>query len=225
MEKGRPDWGFRFVRGLVGLELWIRSRPDRALAEVRRFEEEFPLADIPPLNRPYFGLIATLSRAGDPARGRALLDELEIELPADAQSVGHRNRLLTARANIAAAEGSLDEAAALLEEYRRIETCGPCFLDVLAPVQAGLGQMDRAIASYEAWLTQPEFSGYGWRAVFVPVALERLARLYDEKGDAARAADYYERFASFWSDPDPELQGAVRAAESRAATLRDSVSD
>lgn len=225
MDKDRPDWGFRYARSLASIELWFRDRPERALAEVRRFEESFPLEDAPPLNRPYFGLVGVYSRAGDPARARALLAESETVLPPEDQSAGYRNRLLTARANIDLAEGKPDEAASLYEEYRRIETCGPCFLDVLAQARAEAGDTDGAITTYEDWLDHPAFADNDFRALFVPIVLERLARLHDQKGDAARAADYYERFASYWVDPDPELQPAVSAARSRAATLRASISD
>jgi tetratricopeptide (TPR) repeat protein len=225
VEKSRPDWAFEYARGLARIQQLINDRPDRALDEMRGFEEAFPLDAIPPLNRPYFQLIAMYARTGDPARARQLLAESEEALPPDEQGRGHRTRLLTARAHIALGEGNAEEARRLYEEYRRLETCGPCLLDLVAEAEAEAGQLEAAIASYEEWLAQPEFSGYGFRTLFIPVAFERLARLYDEMGDAHRAADYYEQFASFWSDPDPELQGAVRAARSRAATLRESVSD
>lgn len=224
-EKDRADWAFGFARNLATLELHIRDRPDHALGELRRFEEHFPMDEMPALNRPYFGLIGMYSRVGGVERSRALLDEAREALPPEEQGVGYRNRLLAARGNIAFGSRNPEEAISLFEEFRRLETCGPCFLDALADAQAEAGRVAEAIASYESWLAQPVFANYAFRAVFVPVVLERLARLYEAQGDAARAAEYYEAFASYWTDPDPEVRSSVQAARSRAADLRASVSD
>ncbi len=46
-------------------------------------------------------------------------------------------------------------------------------------------------------------------------ALERLAQLYDERGDPDSAANYYARFVELWSEADPDLQPRVQAAQAR----------
>jgi tetratricopeptide (TPR) repeat protein len=224
-DRDRPDWAFRYARNLANLEMWFRDRPEQALVELARFDDAFPLEGMPALNRPYFGMVGSWSRAGDPERARQLLDEQEEALPAAEQSTQHRNRLLTARANIVFAEGDAARAADLYTEYRRIETCGACFLELLGEAQTELEEYEAAIESYETWLTNPVFSNFQFRSQYIPVVLERLARLYEEIGDSARAADYYEQFAAYWADPEPELQTAVETARSRAASLRASISD
>lgn len=47
------------------------------------------------------------------------------------------------------------------------------------------------------------------------VAAERLARLYDARGDLDKAAEYYAVFTDMWKDADPELQPRVEAARTR----------
>lgn len=47
------------------------------------------------------------------------------------------------------------------------------------------------------------------------VAAERLARLYDDRGDLEKAAEYYAVFTEMWKDADPELQPRVEAARER----------
>jgi hypothetical protein len=50
---------------------------------------------------------------------------------------------------------------------------------------------------------------------------ERLAELYEARGDAARAAPHYARFIAMWKDADPGLQPRVAQARRRLAQLRD----
>ena len=54
-----------------------------------------------------------------------------------------------------------------------------------------------------------------WDANSLGPALERLAQLYDERGDLENAAVYYARFVDLWADADAELQPRVKAAKAR----------
>jgi hypothetical protein len=51
---------------------------------------------------------------------------------------------------------------------------------------------------------------------------ERLAQLYDAKGESAKAVKYYQKFVELWKSADPELQPRVVAARARLARLSDS---
>ena len=53
----------------------------------------------------------------------------------------------------------------------------------------------------------------------IPLALERLARLYEAEGNRAAAAGAYTRLADMWVDADPVLEPIVRQARERAAAL------
>ena len=93
----------------------------------------------------------------------------------------------------------------------------PFIQDTLARAYMKSGDIDAAIAEYEK------------KNVFDPEGHERLlnhpkyryllAKLYEEKGDAAKAVEQYEAFLELWKDADPgllELQDAKR----RLDTLR-----
>lgn len=53
-------------------------------------------------------------------------------------------------------------------------------------------------------------------ALTLAPALETLGDLHHERGDRARAWDYYLRFAGLWAGADAELQARVRRARERA---------
>jgi eukaryotic-like serine/threonine-protein kinase len=48
---------------------------------------------------------------------------------------------------------------------------------------------------------------------------KRLGELYEERGDAVKALDYYGRLVDLWKNADPELQPAVRDVRQRLARL------
>ena len=49
--------------------------------------------------------------------------------------------------------------------------------------------------------------------------IETIAKLYDSKGDADRAAQHYWWFIELWKNADPELQPRVAEARRRVAIL------
>jgi len=88
------------------------------------------------------------------------------------------------------------------------------------PAFEALGQADSVIVRYEAWLGRNQLSGrISDDAEQLPVAYERLAQLYDQKGDLEQAAGYYALFVELWADADPELQPRVEAARARMEEL------
>jgi tetratricopeptide (TPR) repeat protein len=77
------------------------------------------------------------------------------------------------------------------------------------------GMPDSAIARYERSLEHGDAIALADGSRAVPITYERLAMLYDERGDLERAAGYYARFVELWQDADPDLQPRVAAARSR----------
>ncbi|HUH13442.1 MAG TPA: hypothetical protein VMK65_10045 [Longimicrobiales bacterium] len=81
------------------------------------------------------------------------------------------------------------------------------------------GRPDSALVLYTKYVEHTSF----WRirpdAVFLPLALERLAELHDARDEHERAADYYRRFIELWKDADPAVQGRVESARRRLVTL------
>ena len=120
-------------------------------------------------------------------------------------------------AHIATGEGRYVDALAEALRWEGGECLGRCSDLALAYDRAG--QRDSAIAIYERYLTSPRIGippPHRWGPI-----LERLAQLYDERGDRDEAADYYAKFVELWAEADEELQPRVRAAQARLEEILD----
>ena len=84
-----------------------------------------------------------------------------------------------------------------------------------AKIFEALGRPDSAIAYYEGYLGASSTQRAAWDNENLGPTYERLAELYDEKGDLENASLYYARLVELWQDADAELQPRVRAAQSR----------
>jgi tetratricopeptide (TPR) repeat protein len=126
--------------------------------------------------------------------------------------------MLRADAAIALAEGRPEEAARLYRESD-IGYCILCALPGLAAALEAMGDRAAAIDAWRKYVDTPWF----WRMFGnqyqqgprLGPALETVARLYDEAGDAEKSAVYYARFLDLWADADPELQPRVETARAR----------
>ena len=49
--------------------------------------------------------------------------------------------------------------------------------------------------------------------------MRRLGELYEERGDRARALEYYGKFVDLWRNADPELQPQVTDVKQRMSRL------
>jgi tetratricopeptide (TPR) repeat protein len=88
--------------------------------------------------------------------------------------------------------------------------------DLLAQAYAKAGELGMAITEYERILTSnlkdPD------RRLTDPLCYYRLAKLYEQKGQKAKARARYERFLELWKDADPGTP-EVDDAKSRLAAL------
>ena len=79
------------------------------------------------------------------------------------------------------------------------------------------GMPDSAIVAYERAIAHPgTFNEYFTLAL----STERLAVLYDARGDTDDALKHYQLFVELWEEADPELQPRVEAARIRIAELQ-----
>ena len=79
--------------------------------------------------------------------------------------------------------------------------------------------LKKAIAELEHFLSSTRFSEIGARETAAAHRLPQLARLYEEVGRDAEAAETWTRFADRWADADAALQARVRAARADAERL------
>jgi serine/threonine protein kinase/tetratricopeptide (TPR) repeat protein len=148
---------------------------------------------------------------------KAKLDEIEsIQAQRDASESATRTNMRQdwLQAEILMTEGSLDRAIEIFKGivYPPIPTLRtdpvliynmPFLQDTLARAYRENGQLDAAIAEYERKVTfDPQSED---RRLIHPKYRYLLAKLYEEKGDAAKAIEHYEMFLELWKDADPGL--------------------
>ena len=93
----------------------------------------------------------------------------------------------------------------------------PFIYDLLARAYYESGRLDSAIAEYERKINFDAQSDN--RRLIHPKYRYLLAKLYEEKGDAAKTIENYEKFLELWKDADPDLP-ELEDAKKRLDTLR-----
>ena len=137
----------------------------------------------------------------------AVKDSVRTNLDANALGV---------RSEIARAEKRYDDAIRDARASReKTPTCAGCQLGTLARAFEEAGRVDSAIVYWEKILDLPGLGVRGGGDVF-----ERLARLYESKGDKANAIKYYTKVTERWAKADATLQPRVKAAREKIAALK-----
>jgi tetratricopeptide (TPR) repeat protein len=199
------------------LDLTVVDGGEAALGIISRAESEVPLASLAVLDRPYGPLVELLARAGSVERAEELRAEIDAEVPAEMLPT---MKLEIARADgeIALAHGRLDEAIVACRRSDR-GYCEICPLYGLGAAYDRAGQADSAISAYTRYVETPfpdRYASYAYAlGPALGPALERLAQLYDERGDQQDAVRFYARFVELWANADEQLQPRVRTAQAR----------
>ena len=212
-ERGLDDRQLESLLDLAFLRAFVAEEKGEAAALAEEALQRWPLEAMDPLDRPYLAAASTLARAGRLARAQAILDEYE----ALGLVVENAQRdLHWMRGEIALADGRAEQAVVELRRaHERADACILCALPSLAEAYARSGEPDSAIAIYGRYLDTPVgFRVWGDRFNRGP-SYEALGRLYDERGDWEKAAEYYAKFVELWTDADPVLQPRVEAAQRR----------
>jgi hypothetical protein len=123
------------------------------------------------------------------------------------------------RAHVAVAGGRDAEALALIEDAGW-EAAASVFVAEAYDRYFRAELLDRLQRDDEAlgWLGSiAERAAY--ELVYLAPAHLSRARIYEERGEGARAAVHYRRLLELWSDADPELQPTIIAARKRLGAL------
>jgi len=226
MDRRVEDWLLGHEDAEAGDRIWLASmranyesqvRGDtaRALRVIRDAESDGNLQTLDPLDRPYLDLARAYAAAGDAPSARRLLSERKSQVPEEFQ----RYNATDARAGEAetlVAEGDYDAALETARLLPDIE-CWRCLIEARALDLSG--RADEAIVAYEKYLETPFlFDIYPSQWVLAGT-YERLAHLYDERGDGQSAVKYYAAFVELWADADTDLQPRVRAAQDRLEAI------
>jgi tetratricopeptide (TPR) repeat protein len=175
-----------------------------------------------------FGLVYV--KQGKMDKAKSMLDEIEsIQAQMETSDVPTWTKVRHdwLQAEILMAEDLWDEAIGVYTsiEYPPIPQLrtDPIFIynmpflqDTLARAYHENGQLEEAIAEYERKINfDPQSED---RHLIHPKYYYRLAKLYEEKGDAVKAIENYEKFLELWKDADPGLP-ELEDAKKRLALL------
>jgi eukaryotic-like serine/threonine-protein kinase len=186
------------------------------------------LRDVGDADRPDLDVARAYASTGKPDKARALVAQFQSEVKDSAVRRVSEPTMHAALAEIALADGKPSQA---LEEFRRADRlpdgpasgCTICLPFNLGRAFDAEGMADSAIVQFEIYARSPEF--FRWHEDLDPSVLamvhERLGRLYETKGDPAKAAEHLRAFVDLWSGADPELQPRVVAARAKLKRLSD----
>jgi eukaryotic-like serine/threonine-protein kinase len=197
-------------------EAWYFGRRESAAAKLDSALTASPLASIPPLDRPHFEAGMAAAQAGRIDQAKSMASALESNATGE---YIEQQRLHILRSFIAAAERQYDVA---IREARAADVgrCNECALPVIALMYDLAGQPDSAVVAFERYLAdQTTYMRDYVDAIYLAGTYKRLGELWEQKGDAKKAASYYAKFVELWKNADPELQPKVTEVRGRLARL------
>ncbi|HKA58332.1 MAG TPA: protein kinase, partial [Gemmatimonadales bacterium] len=215
--RGLPGLYLFDAAWLARMQLRFTDAPAAATRTMQAALARFPLGGLAAEDRPYTLLASVYAEAGEPDRAKRLMAEYERAIPEALRRADEGRH--AAAGNIAFAEGRLEQAVQSFRAFIEEADCGTCGLFELGRVYDRLGQPDSAVALYERAVTTPHFARLLTDAPTLALAYRRLGELYEQRGDKAKAREYYGKFVDLWKDADPELQRSVRDVRSRLQRL------
>jgi tetratricopeptide (TPR) repeat protein len=209
--RGRHPFG---LLQLAQLELRHRGSPARALALVDSALAATPLDSVLPGDRPYDDLARFYAVAGRLTRARELMAAAAVNDSVLARTAGPE-RIWT-RGVIALVENRAGVAESELRQAADGLACPICALPDLGRAYEAAGKAGAAVTVYERYLNEETWLfRYEADAVDLGWVMNRLATLYDTRGETAKAAEVRGRLLQLWRRADPELQPITAAARAR----------
>jgi tetratricopeptide (TPR) repeat protein len=232
--RGAPAPPHTEALAAAGRAIFVRNDRSAGVQMLDQALASTPMAGIHPRTRPYGQVAAMYAAGGRPERAGAVLAEYVRDMRDSAELRLSAPEVHNARAELALAERRFDTA---LAEFRAgdmlpdgpVDGCTARLAASLGRVFDAAGLADSAIAQYEHYLAAPRLLLFDIDrpahytipdAIWLPRARRRLAALYEQKGERAKAIAQYEAFIDLWSTADAELQPQVAAARQHLARLR-----
>ena len=158
------------------IDLWLEHDTTDALRRTAAALARYPLASIPPLDRPYDRLIRLYSWAGKPELARTALASYANVL-GEHPRLAVRPLLPLYRGQIALAERRYEDA---IVAFRAADStsCVTCIMPYLAIAYDRAGVRDSADALFTRYVNTPAFQRYDTDGMFLPIASRRLQALH-----------------------------------------------
>lgn len=166
--------------------------------------------------------VATSALAGDAARAQALLAEYEQVFPPTARSGERRIGHAFMEWAVGYATGDWERS---LEAIDRVQDAVGCDYQLCwgwherGRTLEAAGRLEEAKDAYLRSATDVAMTETRWFPIYLPDALERLARVAEQTGDTAAARDANRRLVELWGDADAELVPRREEASARLAGL------
>lgn len=225
--RGVPPFPLDDSAQIAADDIWLRGNREAGIRRLDAALARTPLASLPPDRRPYFDLVALNALAGRLDEARALLAQYDQDVR---DSSMRRVREPTRHAMLGLIALAEDRGRDAITEFRLADSypdgpageCMICLDPPLGMAYEAAGVPDSAIAVYEHYVQTPFWGRHarGIDGTWLAFTLRRLGTLYEERGDAAKATDYYTRFVALWKDADPDLQPRVAEVRRRLDALR-----
>jgi len=175
-----------------------------------------PLPTLPPPDRPYQGLISQYAILGRADRARQLYQQMV----ADSVMPTGGRQALHLLGWVEVAEGQYASGLARIRINADSAFCVNCARYDLAWAYDRAGVQDSVLALLERVVNAtPDWEQFYDDAINQARAYRRLGELYEDRGDRARALDYYGRLLDQWRDADPTLAPVIREVRGRVARL------
>ncbi|HET7585593.1 MAG TPA: protein kinase [Gemmatimonadaceae bacterium] len=209
-------------------DILLRGEGAQGVRRLDSLRASDAFARMPSDQRPYAAFSQLYAMAGRADRAREMLARFETQIKDSAGRAETEAAVHGLRGFIAIADGAPSEA---LREFRLSDTmpdgpsgpCGICVDVAMATAFDRAHQADSAIARYERYVQAPFYarSSHEIDGAWLAYVSRRLGELYEEKGDRARAAAYYQKFVTLWRNADPDLQPQVADVKRRLSRLKD----
>ena len=202
---------------LARQHLLLRGASAEAMRTLDEALRQHPLESMPAPDRPYLWLARFYAEAGRLDLARRMVGQYEAQVPEvlrRGNPMGH-----AAAAMIALAEGRPRDAVAAFHAFRDRDGCELCYLYQLGQAFERAHEPDSALAAYEQAANGPALGRVGQTSFVLAPTYKRLGEEYEERGNRAKALEYYGRFVDLWKDADPELQPVVRDVRARLGRL------